>query len=40
MPKKIRELNSLLKKARFSVKPAKGSRSKWQHPQLSQIMIA
>ena len=39
MPKKIRELKSLLKKAGFSVKPAKGSHSKWQHPQLSQIIV-
>jgi predicted RNA binding protein YcfA (HicA-like mRNA interferase family) len=41
MPKKIRELKSLLLKAGFVVKPARGSHSKWIHPKLSQaIMIA
>jgi len=39
MPKKIRELKSLLKKAGFSMQPAKGSHSKWQHPQLSEMII-
>lgn len=39
MPKKIRELKSMLKKAGFSVKPAKGSHTKWQHPQLSRVII-
>ena len=39
MPKKIRELKSLLKKAGFTVQPAKGSHSKWTHPKLSQSII-
>jgi predicted RNA binding protein YcfA (HicA-like mRNA interferase family) len=39
MPKKIRELKSLLKKAGFIVQPAKGSHSKWTHPNLSQSII-
>jgi predicted RNA binding protein YcfA (HicA-like mRNA interferase family) len=39
MPKKIRELKSLLKKAGFIVQPAKGSHSKWIHPKLSQSII-
>jgi predicted RNA binding protein YcfA (HicA-like mRNA interferase family) len=39
MPKKIRELKSLLKQAEFTFQPAKGSHSKWTHPQLSQSII-
>lgn len=39
MPKKIRELKSLLNKAGFTVKPAKGSHSKWIHPKLAQAII-
>jgi len=39
MPKKIRELKSLLSKAGFTVKPAKGSHSKWTHPRLAQAII-
>ncbi len=39
MPKKIRELKSLLLKAGFSYKPAKGSHSKWIHPKLPKAII-
>lgn len=39
MPKKIRELKSLLLKAGFTYQPAKGSHSKWIHSQLSQAII-
>ena len=39
MPKKIRELKKLLRKAGFRVKPARGSHSKWTHPQLPQSII-
>lgn len=39
MPKKIRELKSLLLQAGFTYKPAKGSHSKWIHPLLSQAII-
>ncbi|MEH2207311.1 MAG: type II toxin-antitoxin system HicA family toxin [Nostoc sp.] len=39
MPKKIRELKSLLLQAGFTYKPAKGSHSKWIHPQLHQAII-
>lgn len=39
MPKKIRELKSLLLQAGFIYKPAKGSHSKWIHPQLPQAII-
>ena len=35
MPKKIRELKNLLKKAGFIDEPAKGSHTKWSHPLLS-----
>jgi predicted RNA binding protein YcfA (HicA-like mRNA interferase family) len=35
MPKKIRELKSLLRKAGFMDEPAKGSHTKWSHPLLS-----
>lgn len=35
MPKKIRELKSLLLKAGFTVEPGKGSHTKWSHPLLS-----
>jgi hypothetical protein len=34
MPKKIRELKSLLLKAGFSWEPGKGSNTKWSHPLL------
>ncbi|MDX2212609.1 MAG: type II toxin-antitoxin system HicA family toxin [Oculatellaceae cyanobacterium bins.114] len=41
MPKKIRELKSLLLKAGFFYQPAKGSHSKWIHPKLNKaIMMA
>jgi predicted RNA binding protein YcfA (HicA-like mRNA interferase family) len=39
MPKKIRELKSILLKAGFLYKPAKGSHSKWIHPKLSKAII-
>ena len=39
MPRKIRELKSLLLKAGFMYKPAKGSHIKWFHPRLSQSII-
>jgi predicted RNA binding protein YcfA (HicA-like mRNA interferase family) len=35
MPKKIRELKSMLLKAGFSYKSAKGSHTKWSHALLS-----
>ena len=34
MPKKIRELKDLLRKAGFIDEPAKGSHTKWAHPLL------
>ena len=39
MPKKIREVKSLLLKAGFIYRPAKGSHSKWTHPKLSKAII-
>ncbi len=39
MPKKIRELKQSLKKAGFTCTPAKGSHSKWKHPQLPEAII-
>lgn len=35
MPKKIRELKSLLLKAGFTYESGKGSHTKWVHPLLS-----
>ncbi|MBD1923191.1 type II toxin-antitoxin system HicA family toxin [Microcoleus sp. FACHB-831] len=34
MPKKIRELKSMLRKAGFTYRPGKGSHTVWSHPLL------
>ncbi len=39
MPKKIRQIKSLLLKAGFASKPAKGSHSKWIHSKLPKAII-
>jgi predicted RNA binding protein YcfA (HicA-like mRNA interferase family) len=39
MPKKIRELKSMLLKAGFTYRPGKGSHSKWIHPKLAKSII-
>lgn len=39
MPKKVRELKTMLQQAGFTCKPAKGSHSKWIHPKLSKSII-
>ncbi|MEC4812601.1 MAG: type II toxin-antitoxin system HicA family toxin [Scytonema sp. PMC 1069.18] len=39
MPKKIRELKSLLLQAGFTHQSAKGSHSKWTHPKLPKAII-
>jgi predicted RNA binding protein YcfA (HicA-like mRNA interferase family) len=39
MPKKIRELKSLLKKAGFIYRCAKGSHTRWYHPLLPEDPI-
>lgn len=36
MPKKIRQLKQMLKKAGFSVRPGKGSHTVWKHPKASK----
>ena len=35
MPKKVRELKAMLRKAGFFVRSGKGSHSVWEHPDLS-----
>ena len=35
MPKKIRELKAMLRKAGFSSRPGKGSHTFWTHPALT-----
>jgi predicted RNA binding protein YcfA (HicA-like mRNA interferase family) len=35
MPKKIRELKAMLRKAGFSSRPGKGSHTVWGHPALT-----
>ncbi len=35
MPKKIRELKAMLRKAGFSSRPGKGSHTFWVHPALT-----
>jgi len=39
MPKKIRELKSMLLKVGFTSESAKGSHSKWTHPKLLRKII-
>lgn len=39
MPRKVKELKRLLRKAGFVDKPVKGSHTKWTHPRLSQAII-
>jgi predicted RNA binding protein YcfA (HicA-like mRNA interferase family) len=34
VPKKIRELKAMLRKAGFSFRPGKGSHTVWEHPRL------
>jgi predicted RNA binding protein YcfA (HicA-like mRNA interferase family) len=38
MPKKIRELKAMLRKAGFSSRPGKGSHTVWGHPLLSSTV--
>jgi predicted RNA binding protein YcfA (HicA-like mRNA interferase family) len=35
MPRKIRELKNMLRKAGFSYRPGKGSHPVWEHPRRS-----
>jgi len=39
VPRKIRELKSMLTKAGFRCKPGKGSHTKWYHSQLSRPVV-
>lgn len=39
MPKKIRELKAMLKKAGFTSKKAKGSHTKWRHPRRKKPVV-
>lgn len=39
MPKKIRELKQILRKAGFIEAPGKGSHTKWSHPLLAKIVV-
>lgn len=39
MPKKIRELKSVLKKAGFSYRSGKGSHTVWSHPLLDYSLV-
>jgi predicted RNA binding protein YcfA (HicA-like mRNA interferase family) len=38
MPKKIRELKSMLLKSGFTYRPGKGSHTKWFHPLLAGFL--
>jgi predicted RNA binding protein YcfA (HicA-like mRNA interferase family) len=42
MPKKIRELKAMLRKAGFTWRPGKGSHAVWTHPRLrgSPVTVA
>jgi predicted RNA binding protein YcfA (HicA-like mRNA interferase family) len=39
MPKKIRELKAMLRKAGFSSRPGKGSHTVWIHPALCRDQL-
>jgi predicted RNA binding protein YcfA (HicA-like mRNA interferase family) len=39
MPKKVRELKNMLKKAGFTCKSGKGSHTKWSHPRLDRSLV-
>lgn len=39
MPRKIREIKSLLKKAGFRSKSGKGSHTKWYHPRVAHPVV-
>lgn len=39
MPKKIREIRKILKKAGFTSVPGKGSHEKWVHPLLVEHIV-
>jgi predicted RNA binding protein YcfA (HicA-like mRNA interferase family) len=39
MPKKIRELKAMLRKAGFVQRAGKGSHTIWSHPKLSEFIV-
>jgi predicted RNA binding protein YcfA (HicA-like mRNA interferase family) len=39
VPKKIRQLKSMLRKAGFSMRPGKGSHTRWYHPRRAGRVI-
>jgi len=39
MPRKIRELKSMLQKAGFRCKPGKGSHTRWYHPRVPKPVV-
>lgn len=39
MPKKIRQLKAMLRKAGFTSRPGKGSHTVWAHPKLSDSLV-
>jgi predicted RNA binding protein YcfA (HicA-like mRNA interferase family) len=39
MPKKIRELKAMLRKAGFVCRPGKGSHTKWEHPLATRPVV-
>jgi hypothetical protein len=39
MPKKIRELKEMLRKAGFTCQPGKGRHTKWKHPRRKKPVI-
>ena len=39
MPKKIRELKSMLHKAGFAQRAGKGSHTIWSHPKLDDVVV-
>jgi predicted RNA binding protein YcfA (HicA-like mRNA interferase family) len=39
MPKKIRQLKSMLRKAGFTCQSGKGSHTKWTHPRRKALVV-
>ena len=39
MPKKVRELKAMLRKAGFFVRSGKGSHTVWEHPMLPNLRV-
>jgi predicted RNA binding protein YcfA (HicA-like mRNA interferase family) len=39
MPKKVRELKQMLRKAGFAQRAGKGSHTVWSHPKLPDIVV-